>query len=187
MTETDKVCVGAIAGSFGVKGEVRLKSFCAEPSDIGSYGALTSENGRSFDIQLTRPVKSGYAAKLSGVDTKEAADALRGTRLYARRSVLPNLPDDEYYHADLIGLMALDTGGVELGKITAVLNHGAGDILELRGNGAGSGLLIPFTLKAVPTVDLTAGRVIIDPPAGLLDDGGDDQGEPTPPLGQDFD
>lgn len=188
MSTPDHVCVGAIAGSFGVRGEVRLKSFCSEPSDVGSYGALSTEDGTTqYDITLTRPVKSGYAAKLSGVVTKEDADALRGTRLYAPRSALPNLSDDEYYHADLVGLMALDTGGAELGKVTAVLNHGAGDILELKGNGAGSGLLIPFTLAAVPTVDLAAGRVIIDPPAGLLDDGKAPEDTPAQPLGQDFD
>lgn len=189
MPNPDQVCVGAIAGSFGVRGEVRLKSFCSEPADVGSYGPLSTEDGRTqYTIELTRPVKSGYGAKLSGVLTKEDADALRGVRLYAPRSALRDLPDDEYYHADLVGLMALDTGGAELGHVTSVLNHGAGDILELKGNGAGSGLLIPFTLAAVPTVDLKAGRVIIDPPEGILDDGkGDDAGDTVQPLGQDFD
>jgi 16S rRNA processing protein RimM len=166
----DKVCVGAVTGSFGVRGEVRVKSFCAEPSDIASYGALGTEDGqRSFDITLTRPVKSGFAARLSGVPDKDAADALRGTRLYAPRSALPSLPDDEYYYSDLIGLTVLDTGGVEIGQIAAVMDHGAGDILELRGKGLKGSVLIPFTAQIVPTVDLTAGRVIIDPPEGLLD------------------
>jgi 16S rRNA processing protein RimM len=167
---TDRVCVGAISGAFGVRGEVRLKSFCAEPADIAAYGPLSTEDGaRSFEITLTRPVKSGFAARLSGVPTKEAADALRGTRLYAPRDALPSLPDDEFYHADLIGLTALDTGGMTLGKVAAVLNHGAGDLLELRGPGLKGSVLVPFTRAAVPTVDLSAGRVIIDPPEGLLD------------------
>jgi 16S rRNA processing protein RimM len=166
----DRVCVGTIAGAFGVHGEVRLKSFCAEPSDIASYGPLSTEDGaRSFTITLTRPVKSGFAARLTGVPTKEAADALRGTRLYAPREALPSLPDDEFYHADLIGLTALDTGGATLGKVAAVLNHGAGDLLELRGPGLKGSVLVPFTRAAVPTVDLAAGRIIIDPPEGLLD------------------
>lgn len=189
MTDTDKVCVGAISGSFGVRGEVRLKSFCAEPSDIGSYGPLSTEDGAtSYTLTLTRPVKSGYAAMLSGVTSKEAADALRGTRLYAPRSALPSLPDDEFYHADLVGLTVLDTGGETLGKITSVANHGAGDIIEVSGPGLGSGLLIPFTLAAVPTVDLAAGRVIVDMPEGLI--GGDKPDAPgalDTPLGQDFD
>jgi 16S rRNA processing protein RimM len=166
----DRVCVGAVAGAFGVRGEVRLKSFCAEPADIATYGPLSNEDGtRQFDVTLTRPVKTGYAARLTGVLTREAADALRGTRLYAPRAALPSLPDDEFYHADLIGLAALDTGGTRLGKVAAVLDHGAGDLLELRGPGLEGPVLVPFTRAVVPTVDLAAGRVIIDPPAGLFD------------------
>lgn len=166
----ERVCVGAVAGSFGVAGEVRLKSFCAEPADIATYGPLSTEDGtRSFDIRLTRPVKAGFAARLSGIATKEAADALKGTRLYAPRSALPALPDDEFYHSDLIGLAAQDTGGAPMGRVAAVLNHGAGDILELRGAGLEKPLLVPFTRAVVPTVDLGAGKIIIDPPEGLLD------------------
>jgi 16S rRNA processing protein RimM len=167
---TDRVCVGAIAGAFGVRGEVRLKSFCAEAADIAAYGPLYTEDGSlSFEVTLTRPVTQGFAAHLSGVTTKEAADALRGTRLYAPRTALPALPDDEFYHADLLGLTAMDTGGRELGKIAAVLNHGAGDLLELRGPALKGSVLVPFTRAIVPTVDLASGRVIIDPPEGLLD------------------
>jgi len=170
MTPKDKVCVGAITGSFGVRGEVRLKSFCAEPTDISSYGPLTTEDGaRSFEVTLTRPVKSGFAARLTGVPTKEAADALKGTRLYAPRSALPTLPDDEFYQSDLIGLAVHDTGGALLGQIAAVVNHGAGDLLEVRGKGLKGAALIPFTAQIVPTVDLVAGRVIVDPPEGLLE------------------
>lgn len=165
----DKVCLGAIAGSFGVRGEVRLKSFCAEPSDIANYGKLHNEDGsRDFALTLTRPVKGGFAAKLSGVSTREQADALRGVRLYADRDVLPSLPDDEFYHADLVGLAAVDTGGGDLGKVGAVMNNGAGDILEVRPVGQPS-VLVPFTHDIVPTVDLSAGRIVIDPPAGLFD------------------
>ena len=166
----DHVCVGAIAGSFGVKGEVRLKSFCAEPEDIASYGPLSSEDGaETWDIKITRPVKNGFAARLSGVVSKEAADTLRGTRLYAPRAKLPDLPDDEFYHADLIGLEVLDTGGTALGRVKAVLNHGAGDLLEVSAPGRKQPVLLPFTKAAVPTVDLTKGRIISDPPDGLFD------------------
>ena len=167
---TDKVCVGAIAGAFGVKGEVRLKSFCAEPEAIADYGMLTSEDGKSsFDVKLTGSVKNGFTARISGVLTKEAADALKGVRLFAPRNRLPALPDDEFYHADLINLTVLDTGGQELGKVRAVLNHGAGDLLEIHGPGLKAPVLLPFTRAAVPTVDLRAGRIIADPPEGLLD------------------
>lgn len=167
----DRVCVGAIAGAFGVRGEVRLKSFCAVPEDVARYGPLSSEdNSQSFEVTLTRHIKSGFAAHLSGVASKDAADALRGVRLYAPRAALPDLPDDEFYHSDLIGLSAQDTGGAPLGKVAAVLNHGAGDILELRGKGLPGAVLVPFIEAIVPTIDLAAGRIVIDPPEGLLSD-----------------
>jgi len=165
----DRVCVGAIAGAFGVRGEVRLKSFCALPGDIAAYGSLWSEDGaRRFEVMVTGQVKNGLSARLSGVATKEQADALRGVRLYAPRDALPNLPDDEYYHADLIGLEVTDTGGTMLGRVKAVLNHGASDLLEVQGPGLTTTVLVPFTLEIVPTVDLAAGRIVADPPEGLF-------------------
>lgn len=168
---TDLVCVGAIAGSFGVKGEVRLKSFCAEPEDIASYGPLTTEDGaQRFTLRLTRPIKAGFAARIEGVRSKEAADDLRGTRLYAERAALPDLPEDEYYHADLLGLEVRDTGGALLGKVKAVLNHGASDLLEVTVRGQKDPVLLPFTLEAVPTVDLTQRRIVADPPEGIFPD-----------------
>ncbi len=172
MTDTepdDLICLGAIAGAFGVRGEVRLKSFCARPEDIETYAPLTTADGaKQFTIRLTRPIKGGFAARLGGVATKEQADALRGTRLYAPRHRLPELPDDEYYHADLIGLEVRDTGGALLGRVKAVLNHGAGDLLEIRLEGQSKTVLLPFTRATVPTVDLAAGRIVADPPEGLL-------------------
>jgi 16S rRNA processing protein RimM len=165
----DRICVGSLGGAFGVRGEVRLKSFCAEPEDIGTYGPLWNEDGsRQFIVGITGAVSGGFAAVIDGVRSKEEADALKGVKLYADRDALPSLPDDEYYHADLIGLTVVDTGGVEVGRVSAVLNHGAGDLLEVSGPGLRSPALIPFTLAAVPTVDLAAGRVIIDPPEGAL-------------------
>lgn len=162
---TDRICVGAISGAFGVQGEVRLKSFCAEPEDIASYGPLWSEDGtRQFKIKLTRPVAGGLGARITGVATKEEADALKGVSLFADRSRLPRLPDDEFYHADLIGLEVRDPGGKLLGRVKAVHNHGAGDLLEVEGP---VNLLLPFTRAAVPTVDLAAGRIVADLPEGL--------------------
>lgn len=153
-----------------MRGEVRLKSFTADPEAIASYGALTTENGaRSFDIRITRAVKAGFAARLSGVGSKEAADALKGTRLYVERSKLPDPDEDEFYYADLIGLSAVDTGGTPIGIIRAVHDHGAGDLLDIR-VASGGELMVPFTRENVPTVDLTAGRVIIDPPEDMADD-----------------
>lgn len=169
MTDENRICVGALGGAFGVQGEVRLKSFTATPEDIAEYSPLTSEDGqRSFEITLTGQLKNGFSARLTGVNSKEAADALRGTRLYAERDQLPHLPDDEYYHADLIGLEVYDTGGGLLGQVKTVLNHGASDILEVQAPGTSATVLLPFTLQAVPTVDLAAGRIIADPPDGLF-------------------
>jgi 16S rRNA processing protein RimM len=165
---TDRICVGVLAGSFGVQGEVRVKSFCTEPADVASYGPLFTEDGsRSFTLKLTRPVAGGFGARLSGVATKEQADALKGTSLYVGREKLPSLPDDEFYHADLIGLDVYDTGGVLIGKVLAVHNHGAGDLLEIKPNTPKDAILLPFTRAIVPTVDLKARRIVVDMPEGL--------------------
>lgn len=165
-----RVCVGAIAGAYGVKGEVRLKSFCADPPAISGYGPLVTEDGtQRFEIALGAAVKNGFAARLSGVATKEAADALRGVRLFAERDRLPRPEDDEFYHADLLGLTVFDTGGQPLGRIKAVLNHGAGDLLEIDLAARAGTALLPFTRATVPTVDISQGRIVADPPDGLLD------------------
>jgi 16S rRNA processing protein RimM len=166
MSPDSRICVGAIAGAFGVAGEVRLKSFCAVPEAIATYGPLYTEDGsRSYKVKLTRPVAGGLGARLSGVATKEDADSLKGTTLWVSRDRLPAAGDDEYYHTDLIGLEVRDTGGAALGKVSAVHNHGAGDLLEVAG--PGGTLLLPFTKEIIPTVDLTAGRIVADPPEGL--------------------
>ena len=155
-------------GAFGVHGEVRIKSFTAEPEALADYAPLTTEDGkRSFKVQLTRQIPQGFAARLSDVRSREEAEALKGTRLFVPRERLPSLPDDEFYHTDLIGLDVVDTGGVALGRVKAVLNHGAGDILEILTPGGKNTLLLPFTLAAVPTVNLAARRIVADPPAEI--------------------
>jgi 16S rRNA processing protein RimM len=167
---TSRICVGAVAGAYGVRGEVRLKSFCADPAAIAEYGPLSSEDGtREFILTLGAPVAQGFAARLSGITTREAADALRGMRLFAPRDRLPSLPDDEFYHTDLIGLEVFDTGGQSLGRVKAVLNHGASDLLELVAPGKTGAILLPFTQAICPTVDLAARRIIADPPEGLIE------------------
>jgi len=165
----DMICVGAISGSFGVRGEVRIKSFCAIPEDIATYSPLSSEDGAiTYSLTLSGPIKHGFSARLSGVTTKEQADALSGTRLYTARDRLPSLPDDEYYYTDLIGLDVFDTGGAQIGQVKDVKNHGAGDLLEVQTSTSSGTVLIPFTQIVVPTVDLASRRIIIDPPDGLL-------------------
>lgn len=166
---SEKICVGAIGGAYGVQGEVRIKSFCAVADDIETYNPLSSEDGTvQFHLAIIRPIKNGFAARIAEVATKEGADALKGTQLFARRDQLPSLPDDEYYHADLIELDVFDSGGARLGTVKTVLDHGAGDILEIRRTESSETVLLPFTLALVPTVDLAAGKIIVDPPDGLF-------------------
>jgi 16S rRNA processing protein RimM len=170
--QSDMICIGAVAGSFGVQGEVRLKSFAAIPEDIAAYGPLTPEGGGAdHDVTLTGQTKGGFTARLSDIRTKEEADALRGVRLMVARAKLPSLPDDEYYHADLVGLAVHDTGGVLLGEVKTVLNHGASDLLEIALPGTPETVLLPFTQACVPTVDLAGRRIVADPPEGLFAEG----------------
>lgn len=166
---TERVLVGSIAGSYGVQGDVRIKSFCAHATDIFAYALTTEDGTREFNAVLVRPVKNGFAAQISGISTKEEADALRGTQLFATRDQLPEADEDEYYYADLIGLKVLDTGGTELGVVKQVMDHGAGDLLEVLGPKLRDTVLVPFTKEVVPTVDLNGGRVIVDPPEGLFE------------------
>ena len=166
---SDRVSVGALGGAFGVHGEVRLKSFCADPATIADYVPLFTEDGRSFHlIVLTGQINNGFSARIDGIVTKEDADALKGTTLFAERAALPSLPDDEYYYADLIGLTVFDTGGQTLGRVKTVMDHGAGDLLEVILPGQSETVLLPFTQAAIPTVDLDSGRIIADPPDGLF-------------------
>lgn len=166
---SDLICVGAIGGAFGVQGEVRLKSFTAEAAAIADYAPLTTEDGtQSFDLVITRVIKNGLAVRLTSVTTKEQADALKGTQLFAPRDRLPDLDEDEFYYTDLIGLEVRDTGGTTLGHVKSVQNNGADDLLEIHGPGMKATVLLPFTKAAVPKVDMAAGRVIVDPPEGLL-------------------
>ena len=174
-TPETRVCVAAIAGAFGVRGEARVKSFTAAPEAFASYGPLESEDGaRRFSVRLLRAVAGGFAVRLGGVATREDAEALKGIRLYAPRDRLPPLPDDEFYHADLIGLPVFDTGGATLGTVIAVQDYGGGDFLEIARPGRNP-LLLPFTRACVPTVDVAARRIVADPPDEIIVDG---EGEP---------
>ena len=179
----EMICVGAIAGARGVRGEVRIKSFTAEPAAVASYGTVTDEKGeKSFRIRVTGQ-GSGKSlgmvfARLDGVDDRDLAEALKGTRLYVPRSVLPEPTEDEFYNADLLGLRADLVDGGTLGTVRDVQDFGAGSVLEIAGGEAGV-VMVPFTRVAVPVVDLAAGRVVIDPPVGLLEpaEGEEDDGK----------
>ena len=164
------IFVGAIAGAFGVNGEVRLKSFTSEPEAIASYGPVFTEDGnRSFNVYLTGQLKNAMSARLSGIENKEDADALRGLQLFVPRSKLPQLPDDEYYYADLVGLSVFDAAGMQIGKVHSVQNHGASDILEIYQSDTNATVLLPFTRENVPKVDTKASRIIIEPPDGVFE------------------
>ncbi|PVA07590.1 ribosome maturation factor RimM [Thalassorhabdomicrobium marinisediminis] len=167
----DTIVVGVLSGSFGVQGDVRLKSFCAEPEAIADYTPLTRADGREIaTIVIKGQTKGSLIARVDGIATKEEADALRGMEVFARRDQLPSLPDDEFYHADLVGCMTYDTGGAELGRVKAVQSNGADDLLEVVSPRHSDTVLVPFTKAIVPTVDLASGRIVIDPPQGLFDD-----------------
>lgn len=166
---TDRIVVGTLGGAFGVAGEVRLKSFCADPEAIGDYAPLSTEDGKTFPmLVLTGRINGGFTARVQGIDSKEDADALRNVQLFAQRANLPNLPDDEYYYSDLAGLTVLDTGSQVLGTVKLVVNHGAGDLLEIQLPGQSETVLLPFTTANVPTVDLATSRIIADPPEGIF-------------------
>ncbi|MGP8231934.1 MAG: ribosome maturation factor RimM [Methylovirgula sp.] len=164
-----RVLVGRIGAAHGIKGEVRLVSFTAEPKAVGAYGPLNDESGtRRFDIAALRPLKDNiFIAKFAGVTTREAAEALNNIDLYLPRPVLPAATEDEFYHADLIGLAALDSAGAEIGRVTGVLNFGGGDILEIAPAGGGETLLLPFTRACVPSIDLAQKRLVVVPPVEI--------------------
>lgn len=147
-----------------MRGEVRLKSFTADPSAIGAYGALLDETEkRSFKVRIAGRGKDHLIARLEGVDDRNAAETLKGVKLYIRRTALPDPGEDEYYHADLIGLAAESVDGKKLGMVKAVHDFGAGAILEIEA------LMIPFTRLTAPKVDMKGGRIVINPPPDLPD------------------
>ena len=170
----DRICLGIMVGAHGVRGLVKVKSFTENPADVAAYGPVSDEAGRrSWHLQVTGPApgkspgkKGGdvLLVRLDGVKDRDAAQALHGTRLYVAREALPALAEEEtFYHADLIGLAVEDAQGAALGRVKAVENHGAGDLLEVEGPG-GESLLLPFTRAVVPQVDLAGGRLVAVPP-----------------------
>jgi 16S rRNA processing protein RimM len=169
-----KVCVGAITGAKGIRGEVRIKSFTAEPADIGAYGPVTTSDGRAFKLKVVGSAKDLVTARLEGIADRNAAEALKGMQLFVERSRLPPPGDGQVYHADLIGLAARLETGEALGNVTAVLNYGGGDILEVT-RPDGDTELIPFGI-GIAGVDLAAKVVTIAAVPGLFDDGS----EPPP-------
>jgi 16S rRNA processing protein RimM len=161
----ERICVAQIGAAHGIRGEVRLRSFTEDPTAVASYGPLESEDGtQRFEIEALRPAKDHFVARLAGVHDRDAAERLTNVRLYVPRDRLPPVEDEEtYYHADLVGLAAVTPHGAALGTVTAILNFGAGDVVEIRPAGGGEPLMVPFTDAAVPTIDVAAGRIVVRP------------------------
>ena len=170
---TAPICVARIGAAHGVRGAVKLWTFTEDPLAVQRYGTLTTKDGaRQFEVTHAREAKDHLVATLKGVTTRDEAERLNGLELYVAREKLPATDDDEYYHADLIGLAAVTTANAPLGRVVAIHNFGAGDIIEIAPP-QGSTLLLPFTNAVVPTVDLAAGRVVIELPPEI--DGDDEQ------------
>lgn len=164
----DRVIVARIGAAHGVRGDVRLKSFTEQPRDVAAYGPLTAADGRRFEIENLRPAsgKSAdvFVARLSGVADRDEAEKLNGVELSIAREALPATGEDEFYHADLVGLAAVSPEGEALGTVAAVVNYGAGDLLEIAPEDRTS-FLVPFTREVAPEVDLDGGRIVVVPPA----------------------
>jgi 16S rRNA processing protein RimM len=161
----DRICVAQIGAAHGIRGEVRLRSFTEDPMAVTSYGPLESEDGkRRFEIEALRPAKDHFVARLKGVGSRDDAETLTNIKLYVSRDKLPPIDDgDTYYHADLVGLAAVAPDGAPLGIVTAILNFGAGDLVEIRPVGGGEALMVPFTETAVPAIDMKARRMVVVP------------------------
>jgi 16S rRNA processing protein RimM len=155
--------MATIGAAHGVRGEVRVKSFASEPMALADYGLLLADGGRRFEIERLRPAKNLVIAKFRGIDDRNAAEALNGISLYVPRDRLPTPDENEFYHADLIGLEAVDERGDPIGTVIAVHDFGAGDILDIAPP-RGPSLLVPFTKAAVPSIDIPAGRLTVVPP-----------------------
>ncbi|MGH6817509.1 MAG: ribosome maturation factor RimM [Methylovirgula sp.] len=163
-----RVLVGRIGATHGVSGAVRLLSFTEGPQAIGTYGVLTDAQGARFEIVALRPLKDDLViAHFAGIATREAAEALNGTELYVARTSLPAAAEEEFYHADLIGLAAHNPAGEHIGRVVNMLNFGGGDILEIEPRDRGETLLVPFTKEAVPSIDVKAGRIVILSPVEI--------------------
>lgn len=165
-----RVLLGVVAAPHGVRGLVRIRSFTEDPMAIASYGALSDETGsKKYRVEALSTVKDAVLARIEGVADRTAAEAVRGLRLYVERSALPATGEREWYEADLLGLAAVGRDGRDWGKVVAFHDFGAGRTMEVSGGSASrSSVMLPFTDAVVPEVDVEGGKVLVDPPAGVL-------------------
>ena len=158
------VLLAAVIGASGLKGAVKVKVFTASAEALTNYGVLRDKHGKKFSITALRPGKTGEAViSFSDITSREAAEELKGTELFIARDALPRTDDDEFYHADLIGLVAQDSEGRILGTVAAIHNYGAGDIIEITRTD-GDSVLLAFTRETVPTIDIPGRRVVVAVP-----------------------
>jgi len=169
----DRILLGVVAAPHGVRGLVRIRSFTEDPMAIGSYGLLSDEGLRkTYRVEALSAVKGAVLARIEGVADRTAAEALRGLRLYVERSALPKTSEREWYEADLVGLAAVGRDGRDWGKVVAFHDFGAGTTMEVSGGQASRGsVMLPFNDEAVPEVDVAGGKVLVDPPSGVLPGG----------------
>ncbi len=174
-----RILVGEITGAHGIRGDVLVRTYTEAPDAIASYGPLTDATGqRSFTLRVVRVTSKGIVGRVGGIDDRNSAEPLRGTKLYIERSKLPETSGAEFYHADLIGLRAIAGDDSVLGQIVSVQNFGAGDLLELKPHDGSETEFIPFEDRWVPNVDLKSGTIVINRPAETADDD-------TPPPNED--
>ena len=168
----NRILLGVVAAPHGVRGLVRIRSFTEDPMAIASYGSLSDETARkTYRVEALSAVKGAVLARIEGVADRTAAEALRGLRLYVERSALPATGEREWYEADLIGLSAVGRDGRDWGKVLAFHDYGGGTTMEVSGGEASKGsVMLPFNDDAVPEIDVEGGKVVVDPPTGLLAD-----------------
>jgi len=178
---TSPVQLATIGAAHGIRGEVRVKTYTDNPLSIGDYGTLYDKNGREYEVLEIRPSKNVVIVRFRGVNDRNMAESLNGTDLFIDRSQLPEeLEDDEFYHTDLIGLAAIGTDGTSYGVVKAVFDFGGGHLIEL-GNKGRKSHMIPFTVAAVPEIDLDEGKIIVEPyAAGLIEDSDDEPQDGKP-------
>lgn len=158
------ILLGVVLGAHGLKGEVKVKTFTHVPAALADYGKLSTEDGRHFEVGALRETGPDSAVvRFDGVSDRNSAESLKGVKLHVARGALPEPDDDEFYHADLIGLRAEDMSGASLGLVKGLHNFGAGDVIEITDESGGV-RYIPFTEDAVPTVDIAGGRIVVNPP-----------------------
>ena len=177
----DRICVARIGAAHGTGGEVRLWPFTTRAEAVAAYGPLQTADGtRAFEIEALRPARDFLVARLKGVTDRTTAERLRNIDLYVPRERLPVPEPEEFYYADLIGLQAEDPTGRPIGGVVAVHNFGAGDLLEIAPSSGGDTVMVPFSTAAIPRVEVSIGRIIVDLPEDLLGPESDSVASPVP-------